>query len=264
MVESPKAMKHDTPEKQKIGHDNCILLTEVGSGLHGMALPGKDDHDEVGVCIEPPEFMVGLKRFEQYEFRTQPMHVRSGFGDTDRTIYSLRKWAQLASQGNPTVILPLFAPEEKVFYARPPGHELRAKRSMFISQSCGPRYIGYLDRQRLRMIGALAQRTNRPELVAEHGYDTKFAAHALRLALQGIELLRTGELTLPIPERNYLIGMRQGAVPKQEALYQIDWLRARLVKVLDGGESPLPERADYDAINKWLTVTYITWWGHDK
>jgi uncharacterized protein len=42
------------------------------------------------------------------------------------------------------------------------------------------------------MTGGAGAHTNRPELVAVHGYDTKYAMHALRLGLQGIELLTTG------------------------------------------------------------------------
>jgi hypothetical protein len=35
------------------------------------------------------------------------------------------------------------------------------------------------------MTGQAGAHTNRPELVAVHGYDTKYAMHALRLGLQG-------------------------------------------------------------------------------
>jgi hypothetical protein len=31
-----------------------ILRKVVGSGVHGIAIPGTDDHDEMGVFIEPP------------------------------------------------------------------------------------------------------------------------------------------------------------------------------------------------------------------
>ena len=51
------------------------------------------------------------------------------------------------------------------------------------------------------MTGQAGAHTNRPELVAVHGYDTKYAMHALRLGLQGIELLTTGRITLPVPSR---------------------------------------------------------------
>lgn len=270
MVEAPTKMKHDTPEKRKIAEDNCILLVQVGSGLHGIAIKGRDDRDEMGLCIEPPEYLVGVtvdepqspipapRTFQQWEFRTQQMHVRSGPGDLDHTNYSLRKWAKLAAAGNPTVILPLFAPDDEVMWMRPPGEELRAMKSMFLSRSAGERYIGYLDTQRDRMLGLLSQRTNRPELVEQYGFDVKFASHALRLGIQGVELLTTGELTLPMQTRNYLIGIREGVIPQREVLYQIAWFRKQLVDLCD--TSPLPLYADYQAINRWLTKTYLEWW----
>ena len=39
-----------------------ILRTVVGSGVHGIAIAGTDDHDEMGVFVEPPEHVVGLRR----------------------------------------------------------------------------------------------------------------------------------------------------------------------------------------------------------
>ena len=36
--------------------------------------------------------------------RTQPEGVRSGPGDLDLIVYSLRKWMRLALTGNPTVL----------------------------------------------------------------------------------------------------------------------------------------------------------------
>jgi len=56
------------------------------------------------------------------------------------------------------------------------------------------------------MTGQAGAHTNRPELVAIQGYDTKYAMHAFRLGCKGIELLTSGRITLPIPEphRGYL------------------------------------------------------------
>ena len=45
---------------------------------------------------------------------------------------------------------------------------------------CGAdRYLGYLKAQKAAMTGQPGAHTNRPELVAVHGYDTKYATHAL-------------------------------------------------------------------------------------
>lgn len=38
---------------------NEILRSVVGSGVHGIATEGTDDHDEMGVYIEPPGYTLG-------------------------------------------------------------------------------------------------------------------------------------------------------------------------------------------------------------
>jgi uncharacterized protein len=104
-----------------------ILRTVVGSGVHGIAIAGTDDHDEMGVFIEPPENVIGLRKpAEHYVFRTQPEGARSGPGDTDLVMYSLRKYLRLAIKGNPTALLPLYAPPEAVLLLHPLGEQLRA------------------------------------------------------------------------------------------------------------------------------------------
>jgi uncharacterized protein len=260
IASTPVKMKHDTPENRAIADAHTILRVQVGSGLHGIAIPGTDDRDEMALVCEPPEYVIGLRKFEQYEYRTQLNHVRSGPGDLDFIAYSLHKWAKLAATGNPTLLLLLFAPDSEVLHAEWPGHSLRAQRSMFISRGAGDRFIGYLERQRDRMLGILSQRTNRPELVALHGFDTKFGAHAVRLGIQGVELLSTGKITLPIPhpDRAYLIGIREGKHSKDEVLAVIEMLREKLVELR--ATSELPEHADYDRINRWLPEVYRQWW----
>ncbi len=125
-----------------------ILRSVVGSGVHGIAIEGTDDHDEMGVYIEPPTYVLGVaKHREDYVRRTQPEGVRSGHGDTDLILYSLQKYLRLAIKGNPTVMLPLFAPVESLIVVAPLGEELRALRSAFLSQRAVERFLGYMQSQ---------------------------------------------------------------------------------------------------------------------
>jgi hypothetical protein len=102
-----------------------ILRTVVGSGVHGIAIAGTDDHDELGVFVEPPERVIGVgDAVDHYVHRTQPEGARSGPGDTDLVLYSLRRYLRLALNGNPTVLLPLYAPAGSVITMRPLGEEL--------------------------------------------------------------------------------------------------------------------------------------------
>jgi hypothetical protein len=107
----------------------------------------------MGICVEPPQYVVGLGKFEQYIFRTQPEGHRSGPGDLDLIVYSLRKWVRLALSGNPTVLLPLFVPENEIVTITDLGRELRAAPELVLSRQAGRRFVGYLRSQRAGMLG---------------------------------------------------------------------------------------------------------------
>jgi hypothetical protein len=259
-VGGPFVNPHNTPWHRDIAVRNTVLRTQVGSGLHGVTVEGTDDRDEMGVCVEPPDCVIGLARFEQYLYRTQSEGTRSGAGDLDLTIYSLRKWARLAAAGNPTVLLLLFVPPEEIVEIDWPGRELQENAQLFLSRDAGRRFNGYLDAQRDRMLALRSPRTNRPELVDVYGYDTKFAYHAVRLGVQGVELLSTGRITLPMPEpsRTWLHDLRIGKVDKPTVIDTIADLRSRLVTLSETAE--LPERPDYSKLNDWLVSVYTRWW----
>lgn len=248
-------------ELKRIADANTVLRGQLGSGLHGVTVADHDDRDEMGVCIEPPEFVVGNRKFEQYQFRTQPDGVRSGPGDLDLVVYSLRKWARLAAQGNPTILLLMFLPDQEIVTRNHVGDDILAHPERFLSRQAGYRFMGYLDSQRSRLLGEKSQRTNRPELVNVYGFDTKFAYHAVRLGIQGVELLTSGRITLPMPEpeRTWLTELRMGLHPLDEALDRMSALRAELER-LTTETSPLPDEPDRDQIDRWLIDTYRQWW----
>jgi hypothetical protein len=189
-------------------------------------------------------------RLEQYERHTawdRPGGVanRSGAGDLDVIIYSARKWGRLALAGNPTVLLVLFVPDEEVVFRSQAGAELVSNAHRFVSRLAAGRFLGYLKGQKAAMTGQAGAHTNRPELVAVHGYDTKYAMHALRLGLQGIELLTTGRITLPVPEpdRAYLRSIRRGERPLAEVLDAVAGAEARLTELRDSPAIPISRTA---------------------
>jgi uncharacterized protein len=243
-----------------------ILRTVVGSGVHGIAIAGTDDHDEMGVFIEPPGHTVGLLGpVDHYIFRTQPEGARSGPGDTDLVLYSLRKYLRLATKGNPTALLPLFAPAESVIVLTPLGTELRALAPAVLSRHAVHRFLGYMTGQRDRLLGHRRGGTpNRPELVARYGYDVKYASHALRLAYQGLEIVRDGRLTLPMPEpeRERVLRIKRGEVARlQDAVAEIDEVQARVEELLHSERSPLPDEPDLRAISDWAVDAHRRHWG---
>lgn len=248
-------------DNKTIALDNTVFRVPMGSELYGVST-GSGDRDEMGICIEPPECVIGLAGFEQYQFRTQPDGVRSGPGDLDLTIYSLRKWAGLAAKGNPNMMLMLFVPEDEWVWPSFDwfGDELQSKKDLFISKDAGRRFLGYLDSQKKALLGERNKKTNRPELTELYGFDTKFAYHAIRLGIQGVELMTTGKINLPMsePYRSTLIDLRQGAYSKEYALEWIENLEFSLSLATE--QADIPDSADMIKVNQWLVRSYTNWW----
>jgi hypothetical protein len=196
------SLELDLERAREISERGLILRTTVGSVVHGLSNPGTDDRDELGVCVEPPEYLLGFHRFEHFVYRTQPEGMPSGPGDLDLTVYGLRKYCRLGLKGSPTTLLPLFVDGEDVIARTPAGEALQALAPAFVARSTGRAFLGYLDAQRQGLLGE-RHATRTRELSGDHGYDTKYAMHALRIGYQGIELLETGRITLPVgePER---------------------------------------------------------------
>ena len=153
--------------EQDVVAAGTILRGTVGSTVHGLHHGGQDDRDEMAVYVEPPEYLLGLRRargirgglfgFEHYVERTQPEGVRSGPGDLDLVAYSLRKYVRLALKGHPTILLLLFVPPELTLVETELGRELRALAPAIVSRRAGRGYLGYLRGQRERLLGTRGQ-----------------------------------------------------------------------------------------------------------
>lgn len=253
---------------QAIAEHGLILRVACGSEVHGTSIGAQSDQDEMGVCIAPPESVLGLTPFEHYQFRTQPDGATSGPGDLDLIVYGLRKYVRLAAGGNPTVLLPLFVTDEHVRWIDELGHELRASRALLLSRRAGAKFRGYLDSQRRGLMGlrAGARNKGRADIRERYGFDAKFAAHMVRLGLQGVELLTTGAITLPVPEPDgqWLRDLRRGRHSKQDALDRAAELEASLDALLAAPTSPLPAEPDAAALDRWLVSMHQRHWARRR
>lgn len=253
--------------RQWIAESGMMLRVLVGSGVHGTAIEGQDDRDEMAVCVEPSWTVIGHRRFEHYSFRTQPEGVCSGPGDLDLIVYGLRKYAFLAAGGNPTALLPLFVPEEHVCWQNDFGRELRQRRNMFLSRKAGERFKGYLHSQREGLMGLRSGGTRnqgRADIREKYGFDTKFAMHMVRLGIQGRELLKTGSITLPMPsfELELLRALRRGEQSKEWALAQAESLEEQIDQLMQTS-TRLPDHPDWGRINSWLIDVHRRHWGFE-
>lgn len=220
----------------------------------------------MGICIEPPECVIGMDDFEQHQARWHedgtpiPEGQRSGPGDTDYVCYSLRKFAKLAAQGNPTVLITLWAPDDQVLFEDEFGKSLRRDPSIFLSREAGLRFAGYLESQKSKLLGERSQRTNRPELKEKYGFDTKFAYHAVRLGIQGVEILTSGRLNLPMaePGATWLRELRQGGYTLEETVEKIGELQYLLRHLVASAD--LPQRCDMSRVNRLLLEMHQEYW----
>ena len=249
--------------------ERCTILRGlVGSTVHGLNVnDGIEDRDEMGICVEPLDEAMDLwDPFEQFIYRTAAEregrdNARSTAGDLDLTIYSLRKWARLALKGNPTIMLLLFTPEDQLISCDDLGAELRALTPAIVSRRVQGPFLGYLQAQKQRLTGERGQkRIHRPELEAMYGFDTKYAMHMLRLGFQGVELLTTGRLSLPMqePERSFLLNVRRGKVSEEECLTRAGALERELSDLAT--TSPLKEQPDEQRIQDWVLAAYRRRW----
>jgi hypothetical protein len=174
-------------------------------------------------------------------------------------MYGLRKYCRLALKGSPTVLLLLFLGEEHVLERATLGWELQALAPAFVSRRAGRAFLGYVDAQRRGLVGE-RHATRTRELSVEHGYDTKYAMHALRIAHQGLELLSGGRITLPVaePERTRLLEVRRGEVPLRVVLNRLHERSSQLEDAILA--SSLPDEPDYDAVNAFLADAYQRVW----
>ncbi len=219
----------------------------------------------MGVVVESAAQVLGLREagMPTVMQRTQPEGSRSGPGDIDRTLHSLRRFLRLASSGNPSVLMALWAPVE---YATDDGRRLQELGTAFVGRHVIPRYRGYMQSQGQRLLGLRASGHGRrggggrEELISEYGFDTKYAMHCSRLGFQCQELLTTGRLALPIQGEpaEWLRRLRKGQVPFDEwwkRTIELDEALASLV-----GDESLPAGPDARTIEAWSIEAHRRHW----
>lgn len=113
--------------------NKTIFLTIHGSIAYGLNTQ-ESDIDVRGICCVPKEYLMGFnKNFDQWII-TDPV---------DCTIFNIRKFFNLTSQGNPNTLELLFTEPEHHLYVNELGRELLKNKDLFLSKQLKERYIGY-------------------------------------------------------------------------------------------------------------------------
>jgi predicted nucleotidyltransferase len=164
--------------------------------VYGWAIPMKEDifpH----LRGEVPGFGKRAERFQVYqEHHVEDRDALAGHGRTyDLTIFGIVKFFALAMENNPNVIDSLFTPTTCVLHSTRVGNLVRENRRLFLHKGAWPKFKGYAYSQ-LHKLAIKQPQGKRAELVAEHGYDTKFAYHVVRLIGEVEMILMEGDIDL--------------------------------------------------------------------
>ena len=239
--------------------NSVIQMFEGGSKMHGAKLEGTDDTDWYGVFIEPPAKILGVDSYEHFVWTTGGERGGNKPSDIDVTLYSLQKWARLACKGNPSVLHFLFA---KDLWGLPYWHRIKENRTMFLARAHMGQFMGYANAQLQRLFNQRGQKNcNRPFLEEQHGYDTKYAMHIIRLLHEAREFLSTANITLPRPEKELLIQIRKGDFKLHEILAMANSLQEAVLGAKEA--SPLPDKVDRRAVSELISDIYLKFYAEN-
>ncbi|MGH9715443.1 MAG: DNA polymerase beta superfamily protein [Candidatus Acidiferrales bacterium] len=253
-------MKPDFSQYGFAYQDNLIQAFIGGSQLHGAKVQGTDDTDWYGVFIEPPQKMIGLDRDEFFVFTTGGQAGGNGPHDVDVCLYSLRKWAGMAAKGNPSALHFVFATPR---FSLPSWDRVVQQRSVFASKVHLKPFLKFADDQMARLCGRKGQKNiHRAALEKQHGYDTKYAMHIIRLYLEAREYMEAGQISLPNPRVDLLVDIRQG----KYTLMEIEQMGKELQAEAEGAQktSALPEKVDIGAVTELIAAIYLEFWSGRK
>jgi predicted nucleotidyltransferase len=241
----------------KIGLKNVVLISYRGSIVHNMYIPNTDpnsidDVDVMVVYLKDPKYYLSLASgFE----KGKDIKV----GEYDFAMYEFKKFVYLLYKSNPNVLTTLWLNDEHYIYKdSDPATYLLSIRDEFISKKVYSTFAGYANGQLKRMEhfqfkGFMGER--RKQLVRKFGFDTKNAAHLIRLLRMGKEALETGKLNVFRHDAEELLQIKKGEWSLDRVKDESDRLFKDLKKACD--ESTLKDEPNKEKIEKVLfTILY--------
>jgi len=190
--------------------DNVLYEGIQGSNAYGAAVDDSD-FDMVGYCVPPKDLIFphlagqinGFGRQKKNFICYQKHHIfdkdaRGGKGrQYDLNCYNIVHFFHLCMENNPNMVASLFLPAECIVHTSIVGNMVREKRHIFLHKGCWHRFKGYAYSQLSKMETKSPEAgSRRAALVEEHGFDTKFACHLVRLIYEVEQILTTGDLDL--------------------------------------------------------------------
>ena len=210
------------------------LLVRAGSKAYGIDTETSDD-DYLGVFTAPLESFVSLHGLESESLTGNA---------PDFTLHEIGKFCSLALKGNPAILETLWNPDGIESDAW--GRELVAMRRRFLHRRSLDVYLAYAEAQLRKMTAGRGLHG----LHAKGGaYNPKYGAHLIRLLHAGIDLARSGEVTVRVGGElaSTLRRIRSGALTMTEVVDLARPLKERLKGLC--AENALPDLPDTEAAN---------------
>lgn len=240
------------------------LLTYRGSIAHGMHVPpeqngGFDDIDLIGVYMPTQDDLFSTRPFGAKLTGTVEIKVDKW----DIVLYDVRKFIKLLAQGNPNVLAVLWTDKKFVIKANRLGAALLDERQIFLSKRIYHAFIGYAHDQMRRMTSAQKydgwMGEKRKAFVDQFGYDTKNAAHTIRLLRMACEFFETGEFFVNRDgiDAHQLLAIKQGGWVLEAVLSEAEDLFNRAERVFE--RSSLPDDVNMERVNnlcKYMVKSY--------
>jgi predicted nucleotidyltransferase len=169
----------------------------------------------------------------------------------DIVVYEALKFIRLLEQGNPNVLMMLWLEPKHYLTISNAGKLLIENKKLFVGRHVYRSFTGYAYSQLHRMTHNAFQGhmgDKRRQLVDKFGFDTKNAAHLVRLLRMGIEFLKDGELQVEREDASQLLEIKKGEWSLEKVVSESDRLFASAEQAYIN--SNLPMGVDKEKINK--------------
>lgn len=229
------------------------LLAMRGSITHNTSLDdGLSDVDLIGIVVPSLPHYYGLLEYGSrgtMEIKDIPNH--------DVVLYEARKAFGMLAQSNPNMLEMLWLPEQFYLNVTNAGRFLLSYRTEFLSKRARNSISGHATSQLRRMAegvtGTMGEK--RKAVIARDGYDTRAAAHVIRLLSMGIHLMTTGEVRVGLPVgsgiHDTVMSIKRGEWPKARFETLAREMFDEFERATDA--SSLPDEPEWGTINTVCT-----------
>ena len=237
---------------------NVNYLVIMGSEAYGVS-SGGSDIDVYGYCMPPkhlvfphlageiPGFGTQIQRFEQYQ--EHHIKVPDWSKEYDLTVYSIVKFFHLCMGNNPNMLSALNVPQRCVLFASRSAVNVRDKRDLFLCKGSYQQFRGYAYSQLHKLNKPSSTNERRQADIDSYGFDTKFAYHIVRLALECEQILTEGHLDVD-KNSEILKSIRRGEWSKEKIISWFDEKEKHLEELKM--RSTLPDKPPEEALKALL------------